>query len=324
MTAVAEYVELAPGVHRIEFVRDDKLHGFHVLDGDSGPILVDPGYERTPTEVYEPFLADRGQSLADAAVAIVTHADVDHHGGIADLRDHSPGVTVMAHVADVPLVESIDRIMDERYCRFERDGIEYEADRKEWLRDAVGPDPSVDVALRGGERITVAGRRLAILHAPGHTHGHLMLYDEASGLLLGADGFFGRGLRDVTDTYLQPPPYLRVDAYENTIRFADSLGPETLSFTHYDVQTGDEIRAFVAESLDFVAEFEQLALALADDGPVTLRSAIDETVERKGSFGLDEDLAFPLAAHFTDLVDRGALVETTVDGRRAWKRAEDG
>jgi hypothetical protein len=66
---------------------------------------------------------------------------------------------------------------------------------------------------------------------------------------------------------------------------------------------------------------ETLALDLAGDGPITLEAAIDETVRRRGSFGLDLDLAFPLSAHFRDLTDRGELVETAVDGRRAWERA---
>jgi glyoxylase-like metal-dependent hydrolase (beta-lactamase superfamily II) len=313
-------MELAPGVHRVETVTDDKLHGYHVLDGPTGPIVVDPGYQSAPEEVYEPFLESRGQSLSDIDTTIITHADADHHGGLAALRQHSPGVTALAHTADVPLIESKERIMRDRYGRYEDDGIVYDDDLKEWLRSVMGPDETVDVALRGGETIAVEDRRLRVLHTPGHTRGHLMLYDPAYDLMIGADGFFGRGLSDVNGTDLQPPPYFLYPEYENTIRLVETLNPETLSFTHYDLLTGEDIDVFVEESLSFAGEFETLALELAEEGPITLRAAIDETVRRRGSFGLDLDLAFPLSAHFRDLTDRGKLVETTVDGRRAWEQ----
>lgn len=312
--------KLAPGVHRVETVTDGKLHGYHVLDGPTGPILLDPGYASAPEEVYEPFLAERGESLADVDAAVVTHVDVDHHGGIASLREHSPGATVLAHAADVPLIESTERMMTDLYGRYEADGIEYDADLKAWLRDAAGPDETVDVALRGGETIAVGGRRLRVLHTPGHRRGHVMLHDPANQLVLGADGFFGRGLRDVHGEYVQPPPYFLYPEYENTIRLVESLAPETLSFTHYEPLEDEAIEAFVQESLAFAAEFEALALGLAADGPVTLRAAIDRTVERRGSFGLDLDLALPLEAHFVDLAERGELRETEKGGMRAWER----
>jgi glyoxylase-like metal-dependent hydrolase (beta-lactamase superfamily II) len=318
--------ELAPGIHRVEIVADDgKLHGYHVLDGATGPIVVDPGYTDAPTEVYRPFLRSRGQELADVDLAIVTHADADHFGGNHQLREHSPGVTIAIHRADAPLAESVDRILDERYHMFEdAHGLAYGDDVYDWLTGMMGPDEPIDIRLRGGESFRVGDRTVTTLHTPGHTRGHLMLYDEANDVVVGADGFFGRGLFDVDGNYLQPPPYFLYPEYENTIRLVDSLDPETLSFTHYEVLRGDEIDAFVGESLDFVAEIETLALDVVDEhGTVTLAEAIDAVVERSGGFGLDDDLAFPLTAHYGDLVDRGVLARTERDGVVAWTRAEE-
>lgn len=310
--------ELAPGVHRVETVEDDKLHGYHVLDGAGGPVIVDPGYAHAPTEVYEPFLESRGQSLADVGLAVVTHADADHFGGNHRLRERSPTVTIAGHAADVPLMESVDRILDERYAMFADHGITYPDAVTDWLTEMMGPDAAVDLALRGGETVRVGDRRLRLLHTPGHTAGHLMLHDPAHDLVIGADGFFGRGLFDVDGNYLQPPPYYRYPEYENTIRLVEALDPDALSFTHYEVLQDGEIQEFVAASLDFASEMEALALELAADGPVTLEAAIDETVDRRGDFGLNLDLAFPLTAHFGDLVERGDLVRTESDGFPAW------
>ncbi|MCU4974077.1 MBL fold metallo-hydrolase [Halobacteria archaeon AArc-m2/3/4] len=314
--------ELAPGVHRVETVTDGKIHGYHVLEGPTGPVLVDPGYVDAPTTVYEPFLEARGWELSDVGLAIVTHSDADHFGGNHELREHSPGVTIAGHEADAHLMERTDRILEERYSMFEPDhGITYEQDVYDWLTGMMGPDESIDLRLRGGETIRVRDRQLRTLHTPGHTAGHLMLYDAAHDLVIGADGFFGRGLYDVDGEYLQPPPYYLSPEYENTIALVESLAPETLSFTHYEVLREEAIDEFVQESLDFVAEIETLALELVDErGPITLEEAIEGVVDRRGSFGLDLDLAFPLSAHYTDHVDRGELETVERDGRVAWVR----
>jgi glyoxylase-like metal-dependent hydrolase (beta-lactamase superfamily II) len=326
--------ELAPGLHRVETIEDGKLHGYHVLEGASGPIVVDPGYADAPTEVYEPFLDGHGWNLGDVALAVLTHADADHHGGIHRLRERSPGVRVAAHAADAPLVESRDRIMAERYGQFEDDhGIAYGEEITEWLRGMMGPDEPVDLRLRGGEAFRLADRSsrggncrandsIRVLHTPGHTRGHCMLYDAGSDVVIGGDGFFGRGLFDVDGEYLQPPPYFLYPEYENTIRLVEALEPDVLSFTHYEVLRGKEIEEFVAESLDFVSEIETLALEVLDErGTISLREAIDAVVEREGSFGLDLDLAYPLSAHYGDHVDRGDLEVIEKEGRVAWRRA---
>ena len=319
-----ETIELAPGVHRVETVAEDgKLHGYHVLDGASGPVLVDSGYVDAPTQVYEPFLESRGLALSDVSLALITHSDADHFGGNAELRAHSPGATIAIHRADAPLAESTARILDRRYRMFaDEHDLVYDRSVYDWLEGMMGPDEPIDLHLRGGESIRVRDRTLTLLHTPGHTRGHLMLYDEAHDLVIGADGFFGRGLVDVDGEYLQPPPYFLYPEYENTIRLVEALSPEILSFTHYEVLRGEEIGAFVRESLDFVAEIESLALAVLDDhGTVTLTEAIEAVVDRRGDFGLNDDLAFPLTAHYGDLVERGVLDRTERDGVVAWTRS---
>jgi glyoxylase-like metal-dependent hydrolase (beta-lactamase superfamily II) len=314
---------IAPGIHRIETIADDKLHGYHVLDGPTGPVLVDTGFVDAPTTVYEPFLESRGEALADVDLVLITHADADHFGGNHELRDHSPGATIACHAADAPWVESVDRIVSERYRGFEGDhGIAYEDAVYDWLTSMMGPDEPVDLRLRGGESIRVGDRSVEVLHAPGHTPGHCMLWDGAHDVLIGGDGFFGRGLDDVNGDPIQPPPYHRYPAYEHTIRPASALDPDVCSFTHYEPLRGDDFDAFVEESLDFVAEMEAVALAIVDDhGPVTLRGAIDAVVDRRGSFGLDDDLAYPLTAHYADLADRGVVERVERDGVVAWDRA---
>jgi glyoxylase-like metal-dependent hydrolase (beta-lactamase superfamily II) len=322
--SITEANELVPGIHRVETVEDDKLHGYHVLEAPSGPVLVDPGYVDAPTTVYQPFLDDHDWSLNDVSLALVTHADADHFGGNHDLRSQNPTVPIATHVADLPLVESVDRIMDERYSMFEAGhGITYGDETIDWLTSMMGPDEPVTVGLRGGETVRVRDRTLELLHTPGHTKGHLMLYDRANDLVIGADGFFGRGLFGVDGEYLQPPPYYLHPEYETTVELVDALDPDTLSFTHYEVMHGDEIDDFIAETLDFVRATDSFARdVVASEGPITLAEAIDRLVEQRGDFGLNRDLAFPLTAHFGDLEDRNVVERVRQDGVIAWRPAE--
>lgn len=318
-----ETTTIAPGITRVETIIDGKIHGYHVLDGVNGPILVDPGVADAPTTVYEPVLEADGWMLADVSLAIVTHADADHHGGNETLREHAPSVTLAAHDADADLMESVDAIMDERYGMFTDDhGVAYDNETRNWLDEMMGSGERIDVRLRGGEQIALADRELDVLHTPGHTRGHLVLYDSTHDVVVGGDAVFGCGVFTIDDEYIQPPPYYRYLEYEDTIELLRALDPETLSLTHYKVFEGEAVEAFLDESLAFASELDALALDIvASSGPLTLREAIDAVVERRGSYGLDVDLAYPLSGHFDAHVDRGNLERTRKDDLVAWQEA---
>jgi len=318
-----ETTTIAPGITRVEAVIDGKRHGYHVLDGANGPILVDPGVVDAPTTVYEPALEANGWTLADVSLALVTHADADHHGGSEELREHAPSVTLAAHEADAHLMERVDAIMDERYGMFADDhDITYDDETRDWLDGMMGAGERVDVRLRGGERIALADRELDVLHTPGHTRGHLVLHDATHDVVVGGDAVFGRGVFTVDGDYIQPPPYYLYPEYENTIELLRALDADALSLTHYEVFEGEDVEAFLDESLAFASEVDTLALELVETaGTITLREAIDAFVERRGSYGLDADLAYPLSGHLDAHVDRGNLERTTKDRLVAWQKA---
>ena len=200
--------ELAPGIHRIETVAGDgKLHGYHVMDGPGGPILVDSGYAGAPDEIYAPFLATRDERLEDVQAAIITHADADHFGANHELRAANPTITLLAHNADASWIESTDRIMDERYRGFSDHGIVYEDSVYDWLSTMMGRDERLDVQVQGGEVFCVNDRPVHLLHTPGHTPGHCVLWDPSHRVVIGGDAIFGQALSDVDGQPLQPPPY---------------------------------------------------------------------------------------------------------------------
>jgi len=308
---------ITDGIHRISFTIDGKLHAFHAAETPRGVVLFDTGVPDTPETEFEPFLADLGYELADVHTVVFTHADADHMGGNVALREANPDVTYAAHVDDLPLIASVDAIWDQRYRAFEPYGIEYGSDVVDWLDEMLPPtDEPVDVGLRGGEQIPMAdGRTLELHHAPGHTDGHLVAHEPESDVVIGGDVVYPEGAFDVEGNALQPPPYVDADAYLQTIELLRGLAPETLSLTHFEPLHGDEVPEFLDRAYDWAVGFESTLVSVLEDAdaPLTVPELIDRITERRGSFGLDLDLAFPITSHLERLAERGRVAETTSD-----------
>lgn len=315
--------DLSPGIFRIETIANGQLHAYHVLECPTGLAVVDTGPAGFPSQVYGAFIEERDYRFRDVNLAIITHADADHHGGNREMRELANPIIFMAHQADVRLIENKEEVMNKRYRRFEEYDVEYDDELLENLEGMIGGEEPVDVQLRDGEHIAVADRTVRVLHTPGHTRGHIMLYDAAYDVLIGADGFFGQGVKDTRGNFLQPPPYLFYPEYLNTIQIVDALGIDTLSLAHYSVMAGDEVDEFVDESLNFINELENNLLAiLAHREQVTLQEAIEAIADRMGSFGLDSNLAYPVTAHLSDLRERGIVSTTSKNDRTVWNLSD--
>ena len=77
-------MEVAPGIHRIESVLGPRPFSQYLLR-DERALLVDTGVKETPAEVILPFLDGVQPDLV-----LNTHADVDHYGGNAAIKDAAP------------------------------------------------------------------------------------------------------------------------------------------------------------------------------------------------------------------------------------------
>ena len=111
--------------------------------GAAEAVVIDPGDDPTPVRLE---LAGMG---ARTAGILVTHTDVDHIGGVADLADGT-GSEVWA-----PAVEA-------------------EALRNGETRGGMRVTPHDPAhTVSGGDELTVAGIRFEVLDIPGHSSGHV-------------------------------------------------------------------------------------------------------------------------------------------------------
>jgi glyoxylase-like metal-dependent hydrolase (beta-lactamase superfamily II) len=254
--------EVAPGITRIESVLGPRPFSQYLLR-DERSLLVDTGVKETPVEVILPALA-----WLQPDFVLISHADVDHFGGNSAIREAAPAAIFCAHHADVAWIENRELIMRERYGWYDAYGIGYSEETFAWLRDAMGPDTPIDLHLRGGELFRL-GPRIAveILALPGHSPGHVGVWEPSSRTAIVMDAVLGNGLLDTEGNVIHPPPIVDIAGYEASVRLLQRLVPDRLLTAHYDVMEGGEVSRFLDDSLAFVERARQ-AVPAGDELPL--------------------------------------------------------
>ncbi len=318
-------VELVEGVHRIEAeVGGRPLYLFAFL-GERA-LLLDAGCASTVEEFIVPFLEGRGLSLSDLDVLVVTHCDLDHQGGAHLLKRANPSLWVTCGVLDIPLVSDPDALLARRYRAYaELHGLAPDDAALAWMRRESGEAVRVDVGWSGGERLELGPDwTVRILHVPGHSAGHLALYDERSGALFGGDCLQGSVYLGLDGTPKLCPTYTHVDDYLATADQVESLAPRELHGCHWPAARGDEVAAFIAESRDYVAHVDGLVRACLAE-PLTLDALITGVNEKLDAPWPDEvagELVYSVHGHAERLVAHGTATTTRGgDGRLVYEMA---
>jgi glyoxylase-like metal-dependent hydrolase (beta-lactamase superfamily II) len=272
--------EVAPGIHRIESVLGPRPFCQYLLR-DERALLVDTGVSATPEGSHPPAL----DGLAPDFV-LISHADVDHFGGNSAIREAAPDAVFCAHVADISWIEDRERILRERYGWYEAYGIGYPPETFAWLRDAMGPDVSMDIQLQGGEVFRLGdGLSVEILHLPGHSLGHIGIWEPRSRTAIVQDAVMARGLLDTDGNVIHPPPIVDVAGYRRSARRLQELAPERLLTAHYDVIEGSSVERFLEESVEFVERAGRtVADVLAGEPDISLSDLLARANRELGPF----------------------------------------
>ncbi len=315
-------MEIRPGLHRIEAPLGDRFIALHLLIGSEGALLVDTGIRESITETLLPYLADNGIDRRLVRWAINTHCDYDHTGGNGALKDAIPDVELLVHELDRDLTENVQKLIDARYGEFrESDGFDDPPETTAYLRSVADLVP-VDRVVTGGERIDLGGRSVQILHVPGHSPGHIAVHDPANAALVIGDATLGATVPIADGRPAFPPTYRDVNPYLDSIGMLRSLDASLLLTAHYPVYEGDDVTAFLDESVAYTEQIDSvLAEQLATAGrPATTLELIRAAGERLGPWtpeALDYAI-FPVTGHLERMERRGVVRSQTIDGLRHW------
>jgi glyoxylase-like metal-dependent hydrolase (beta-lactamase superfamily II) len=201
--------------------------------------------------------------------------------------------------ADRAWIESNAAMLAGNYRWYEPYGFGPTAEDVAFLTHELGGDAPVDLGLQGGETLRLGPSwRVEVIALPGHTPGHLGLWDPRNGVALIIDAVLADGVYDRAGQRLIPPRYYSAAGYEATIRRLRALDPALLLTAHYPVMERDEARAFLDRSLAFVQSVREAVRTGVRAGTTELwplTQAVDAAVGPFPAF--THELAASVRAH---------------------------
>jgi len=195
---------VADGVHRIPLpLPNDGLKAVNVyaIEQDDGLVLIDSGWALAEAQdLLETCLGELDHDLGSIKRVLVTHIHRDHYELSITLR-RLFGTQVALGVGEQPSLESLlahteeDADFGPMYHRMQRAGaaplVEVLAERRAVALEK-GLVPEIDWQLpdewlQAGQVLELDGRRLDVIHTPGHTQGHVVFADLDAGVLFSGD-----------------------------------------------------------------------------------------------------------------------------------------
>ena len=174
-----------------------------VDDRSSRAVIVDPGSEG------ERLVKAIDRSGATLEAIWITHAHVDHVGAIAFVK-RKWDVPIYLHPLD-------RRLYDAAGLQAQVYGLPFEE------------PPAPDHEFADGQQIKVGDAEMTVLHAPGHSPGHVVIH--GNGIALVGDCLFA-GSIGRTDLPFSNPPQLAA-----SLEKISALAPETVVYPGHGMET---------------------------------------------------------------------------------------
>ncbi len=193
--------EVIPGIYRFQtpLPRPDVLLGYinsYIVRGTDGLLMVDTGWNTDVSlKAVEDQLAEIGNTVKDISQIVITHIHPDHYGLVGRLKELSHA-KVYIHRVDTQLVQN-------RYVNMEP---LLEKTRNWLIANGVPPETvaalqnasvalamrfvlpvAPDVQLEGDEIISTGMFNFKVIWTPGHSQGHICLYEPDKKVLFSGD-----------------------------------------------------------------------------------------------------------------------------------------
>jgi glyoxylase-like metal-dependent hydrolase (beta-lactamase superfamily II) len=316
-------MQLYPGVHQIQSDFGGR-NLFQYLFVGERTLLLDTGAATTPEKVIFPYMEKLGLDPRRLTLAITMHADLDHQGGNSSLRAASRDILLACHREDRELIEDPEMLYRRRYDHLRATcgmGLPHDG------MDLAGRPVSMDILVSGGEILRLGdGWDLHVWHVPGHSDGHLTIYDPRQRSAFTSDTIHGRGCPKADGTMAFGPTYYTVDAYLATIHFLEQMPIEHLYSGHWPNAHGPGVKRFLSESRRFVETVDEVLPDVLDRHPkgATLSEIVADLSERLGDWpaGGNALLQWAVYGHLMRQEQRGKIVRVRDSQPWRWRRAE--
>jgi len=295
---------------------------FQYLFVGDATVLVDAGVADTPEKAIFPYMDRLGLPVNNLSLVVTTHPDLDHQGGNYAIKSAAPKSQLACGEADRNMVEDPEVLFQVRYNFAKKEhGVGFQSDEP-W--PDAGKRQRVDKVFRGGEKIRIGdGWELDVLHVPGHSHGHLALYDSKHRTAFVSDAIHGRGCPNADGTLGIPVTYYFVDIYLSTLRHFETLKIDTLYSGHWPTMQGEEVSDFIAESrrtVEFIDRVIHRDLSTHSAG-LTLKELVNSVAEAVGEWPKESWFLamFPIKGHLDRLEQKGEVRLLRGSGLPRWQ-----
>lgn len=318
--------EVAPGLHRVVMPVGDRLNSCYAFVGSSRILLFDTATAGDINGYVAPYLSSIGRDIGDVHLAVISHGDIDHFGGAAQLHEMSPATLIACHHGDHHLMLDPLRVFNIRYNELNSDGLAETAEFAQWCQANARPAP-VDLMLAGGEQIVLEQDwAVQVLHVPGHSRGHLAIWDPRSRALVVSDAVLGDGVPLANGAPAFPPTYRYVADYLATIQVLTALNADLLLTAHYPTMAADQAAAFLKLSDDYTGRVNDAVMDFieATIQPSTVEQVVHGTAARLGPWPMVSTAAAlgqPIIGHLEWLTARRWLVLDSTGEIRRWSKS---
>jgi glyoxylase-like metal-dependent hydrolase (beta-lactamase superfamily II) len=291
------------------------------------PLLVDAGPRTDEARArVEAGLAAMGSRPDDIGWVFVTHHHVDHSGLLHEWIARSKA-TALVHEDDLAAALDVGHATTKRIAGYREaarrwgmsdDMAEKVASGVEWFRKFGGVTPADRARPVAGERtpLEVPGISLTAIHAPGHTEGQALLWDEEARVLYSGDHVLER---------VTPNPNVYVPLYRGrwtglahyvaSLEALRALPRDTTVHPGHGASFGD-LHARIDETLEHHRARRDQVLAKLEPGPRTVIEIAFEIWDDLGP--RDVALAAREVHGHLDLLEEEGLVARELEGE-AWK-----
>ena len=186
------------GVHQIKSPGpgDSSLPtNVYAIEGGDGHILVDCGWDTQESLwVIREGVKGANLKLRDIKQVVITHIHPDHYG-LASKVKQICGARVAIHRADAdfisPRYKDFAELVEKTEDLLRQNGVPQGElselrDASLWMNKYVTPDPP-DALLEDGDRVSNDSFKFQVLWTPGHSPGHICLYEQDKKFILTGD-----------------------------------------------------------------------------------------------------------------------------------------
>ena len=172
-------MKLLPGLHLIEGQRSN----IYIWQGQNGLFMIDSGSPGDVKRILE-YVEDIGFQASDLVAIFITHADIDHAGGVAALQAYS-GARVHAGA------ETAELLTQGKSPDHMHRVVQFIVDR---FMGYTPVEPEVIQVVADGEPLNELAD-FQVLATPGHTLDHYSICSDVHGILFAGDAINTRGGR---------------------------------------------------------------------------------------------------------------------------------